>query len=53
VDGAGGGTGTRDIQLGRKGGMEDTPCVFKKALDASMAHFLRLYLSLSALLLRG
>jgi hypothetical protein len=33
--------------------MEDTPCVFKKALDASMAHFLRLYLSLSALLLRG
>jgi len=23
-----------------KGGMEDTPCVFKEALDADMAHFL-------------
>jgi hypothetical protein len=38
--GAGDETRTRDIQLGRKGGMEDTPCVFKESLDADMAHFL-------------
>jgi hypothetical protein len=38
--GAGDETRTRDIQLGRKEGMQQTPCAFKESLDADMAHFL-------------
>jgi len=37
---AGDGTLTRDIQLGRKDATAQAVRVFKKALDASMAHFL-------------
>ncbi len=39
-DGAGDETRTRDIQLGRKDATARPVRVFKKALDASMAHFL-------------
>jgi len=46
--GAGDGTRTRDIQLGRKDANAQAVRVFRKALDASMAHFLEpLLLSLS------
>jgi hypothetical protein len=39
-NGAGDGTRTRDIQLGRKDATAPAVRVFNKALDASMAHFL-------------
>jgi hypothetical protein len=39
-NGAGDETRTRDIQLGRKDATAQAVRVFKKALDASMAHFL-------------
>jgi hypothetical protein len=38
--GAGDGTRTRDIQLGRKGGREERGAYSEKALDADLAHFL-------------
>jgi len=38
--GAGDGARTRDIQLGRKDATARALRVFKKALDADMAHFL-------------
>ena len=48
--GAGDGTRTRDIQLGRKDANAQAVRVFRKALDASMAHSWSLFSSLSALL---
>ena len=40
TSGAGDGARTRDIQLGRKDATARAMRVFKKALDAGMAHFL-------------